>query len=30
MDENSICNIHLSSDNYEGDLMEKDPQTGTF
>ena len=30
MDDNTICYIHLSCDNYEPDLMEKDESTGDF
>lgn len=30
MDENTICYIHLSSDNFEPDLMSKDEKTGYF
>ena len=30
VDENTLVYIHLSCDNYEGDLMEKDEVTGAF
>ncbi len=30
MDDNTLVYIHLSSDNYEPDLMEKDDLTGEY
>ncbi len=30
MDDNTIAYVHLSSDNYEADLMEKDEASGEF
>lgn len=30
INENTVCYIHLSCDNYEADLMEKNEQTGEF
>ena len=30
MDEQTIAYIHISSDSYEPDLMEKDESTGEF
>lgn len=30
MDDNTIVYVHLSCDNYEADLMEKDEATGEF
>ncbi len=30
MDENTVVYIHISSDDYEADLMEKDDSTGEF